>query len=1300
MIEDLSARLAAAGLDPTLYELRDALWLSQHIATPSRPTAPVDEPVLSDVPEDAPLPPAEAVPENVVVSGGTTTEAYGEMYATGAGTDSGLRGVAVRSPAVLALPGQLELARALRPFGRRVPSRRSFEVDEEATAARVAEEGLWAPVLRPASERWLSLTIVVDTAPSMVVWRRTVAELHDLCAWLGAFRRIRVRAFNSVADGPVVDPLHDLDSVRQVVVVVTDGVGAAWHDGRAIALLRGWAGVAPTGVVTVLPQRMWSGTGLHAGAGRVVVPRPAAPNAEWRAEPAGGVPVPVFELSPRWLGLWARLATGSATPQRVALLADPRAGQGVEGGRLDAKGLVRRFRSAASPEAFRLATYLSAAWLTLPVMRLVQRVMLPDSTIAHLAEVFLGGLLQQRGRGSDPEAVEYDFLPEVRAELNGYLLRDDALTVLRETSEFISERLGQPFDFAAMLVDPEGVELPAVRADGGAPMAHIAADVLARLGGRYRALAGRLTTVRGAVSSGHGETAVAVETRYTIDDLWIRPVGARTFRVGITSAGTPAFGALSMYEGSSAFAPGEDICYLHTLFGIRHVNLPVGGRMHSVNHAAQQQEFIPTGEPEGWILEFEAERPGFFTDLLDDNAYRAYLEDKHARALAQFSQELRRLRAVVGYPSLSDIAKVSHYSRLRIRRLFSGGLRTAPPWTLVKNVVTACSALGAKHADAFRVADLGRWRNLHLELLEALGHAPEGEPSPERFFVFLDAEQDRPDSILAIAQEALSSIGVDWTEVIIEISASGLMIILPDDVDGPTLSDSLPGELQNSLRRHNFTSGLHALLSTVHVSTENVALARLDASRVLSALRTRATISTTTTLTVAVSTEFLHAVDVDLTGYQNVEVHTEKFTTEVRIRTFDDPSARRPPLHRDEQAQHLIPRVYISYAYDTPEHVESVLRFATLLRQQGVDARLDLWASDRRRDWAAWAVEQITAADFVVVVASPALRTTRENGLIEQILLRREDLSSYQALHSRRILPVVLPGGSVDDIPAFLRPHTSTHYRLTEFTPEAVEDLVRALIGQPPSTEARSPLLPALDTSNALLVGVARYQALPDLPQVENGLHKLHQRLTGHPEPTFQVDRTPVLINPTGDAFLAEVAEVAAAAEDTLLLYFAGHGLVSSPRGDLLLATSDTRPNAQHTAVSYDSIRRLLARSPARRSVIILDSCFVGRTMKSTEHAGDLAGTPGTLVLASTSDSTAAFAPEHRRYPVFTGALADVLANGEPGDSEYLTMDWIYRGIRRRTPERASAPQLVDYETPPLALGRNPAFQPRDLSAT
>ena len=71
------------------------------------------------------------------------------------------------------------------------------------------------------------------------------------------------------------------------------------------------------------------------------------------------------------------------------------------------------FRSLASPQAFQLATYLAAAPLSLPVMRLVQRVMLPDSLQVHLAEFFLSGLIQRKEGAASDSVTPLRLLPRL-----------------------------------------------------------------------------------------------------------------------------------------------------------------------------------------------------------------------------------------------------------------------------------------------------------------------------------------------------------------------------------------------------------------------------------------------------------------------------------------------------------------------------------------------------------------------------------------------------------------------------------------------------------------------------------------------------------------------------------------------------------------------------------------------------------------------------------------------------------------------------------------------------------------------
>ncbi|MFL6120636.1 toll/interleukin-1 receptor domain-containing protein [Actinophytocola sp.] len=166
------------------------------------------------------------------------------------------------------------------------------------------------------------------------------------------------------------------------------------------------------------------------------------------------------------------------------------------------------------------------------------------------------------------------------------------------------------------------------------------------------------------------------------------------------------------------------------------------------------------------------------------------------------------------------------------------------------------------------------------------------------------------------------------------------------------------------------------------------------------------------------------------------------------------------------------PRVFISYAHEDPAHIDQVWALWNLLRANGIDARLDLPAATRRQDWPLWMLEEVGAADFVLVVASPEYRRRGEGkppaeqglGVQWEAALIREEVYSDRASAVRKFLPVLLPGRSTADIPAWLGPNSGTSYRVDDFTLAGAEELIRVLTRQPlvkPAPLGRRPLLPS-----------------------------------------------------------------------------------------------------------------------------------------------------------------------------------------------------------------------------------------------
>ncbi|HEX4221003.1 MAG TPA: SEFIR domain-containing protein [Pseudonocardiaceae bacterium] len=152
----------------------------------------------------------------------------------------------------------------------------------------------------------------------------------------------------------------------------------------------------------------------------------------------------------------------------------------------------------------------------------------------------------------------------------------------------------------------------------------------------------------------------------------------------------------------------------------------------------------------------------------------------------------------------------------------------------------------------------------------------------------------------------------------------------------------------------------------------------------------------------------------------------------------------------------VAPIVFISYSHDSPEHKDQVRAFSAFLRSRiGLDVRLDQWDDNVRRDWSLWATRLFRTANFVIVIASPEYRRRADGeaaahegrGAQFEAAMIRDALTKDLGAATERILPVVLPGGSVDDIPTFLNPHSTTRFTITEFTEEGTAELLAAITG-------------------------------------------------------------------------------------------------------------------------------------------------------------------------------------------------------------------------------------------------------------
>ena len=161
-------------------------------------------------------------------------------------------------------------------------------------------------------------------------------------------------------------------------------------------------------------------------------------------------------------------------------------------------------------------------------------------------------------------------------------------------------------------------------------------------------------------------------------------------------------------------------------------------------------------------------------------------------------------------------------------------------------------------------------------------------------------------------------------------------------------------------------------------------------------------------------------------------------------------------------------------------------------------------------------------------------------------------------------------------------------------------------------------VLPDPRVSRALLVGVAQYRTLQNLPTVQNNLMALQEALSDPAVWGLPAGNCMVLQQPnSADYVLNSLQDTATAATDALVFYFAGHGLIDPGDDDelyLALPGSDIE-RAYRTAVPYGWVRREMQAAQARRKIVI-DCCYSGRALGQWmgDGAGDVAGLAGDAV--------------------------------------------------------------------------------------
>ncbi|MEU0948520.1 SAV_2336 N-terminal domain-related protein [Streptomyces canus] len=1284
MIERLLRALEESGANAGPEELADILWLAARVsgaAAPDAGSAPdvLDEPEatpLAEYPAEGPEE-ADRAPEEEFYTAGDVTEVPGparrgvELYRV-------RRASSVREP--------LAVMRALRPLGRSKDNVGGnpvdCELDEELTVRRTIEQHLPTPVLRPRRGRWLDLALVVDAHHSMLLWHDLIGELRRVFEQTGIFRDVRTWHLRGT-DPDAAEPLSvartpggERRSVQEVsdpsghrlIIVVTDTVASGWAETAVTRMLRQWAAHGPVALLNVLPRRLWDRGAVRPQSLPLRSIGPASPNTSWRvgtparirrrsARPRPSpqvLAIPVVEAEPASVLLLAKLVAGSGRWTRLPCLAIPRTPSSPTPLRTEplapaaeeVADVLRRFRAGASPLAQRLAGYLSAVPLSLPVMNLVRQTMLPEAEHGHLAEVALGGLFTPWGQetAADPDRIPFDFRPGVREALLGGQRRD-AITsvqqlVRREMGTGISEygaasgrdflvgRGGGDSTGERGLV-PEAVPFAAREGPAGAvPPAGAASWVTDPLPGLQpmpelvdRYVDEQLRQVLARAQRGHSSFTVL-----------LGDAGS-----GKTTAIARAVAALpDDWTSWTPHSPDELIGASERLRPRTAVVVPdlrsfllASGRRSPTT----MSDFINLMSAVSPMLVLSELRPEDFHALRTDHSVEAEsfqyalgrIELMRVYSLTAESETLARVRDAPSFASpllraALDIRRLGHTAEMSRQLLDAAALIYRSP---------SSNWDAAPH----------NWLSAALEY--SCAAMPEG-PS-----VMAAASRGRDHYVLDDF--------VEWA----------------DRRERPALSP--PDELWPVLARFAQTSSLDVLAQ---------AAGERGLREVSRLLRNAAAFRTDTHSPVVRS--LIGAAEERLVRirWDRKELGSGILLAggQVAMPAAVFPAGAVAPLLRLEGRPWEDPRTW--HAQLASEAARSPLALLTNVGPERIPQEPPLPSAPSP-----------TRGDWVLVIGFPRDRTPRSTPPI----LSRYRVASVRGdsfvLESAAADPVPLSGAAVVDLQGAV---IGMVYRSTGDREEHRLHATRILTSPqtafrtPESASSRFVMQPA--RSRAVLIGADRYEEFPDLPGSTEQVLALTRAL-GQAQDSGPFDDANVSLvwnQNFPQPFVRSLEDVSQGAEHTLLVHFTGH-LLETPNDAFFVFPNSRRDRPDLTALSIRRLVSLMEDSPARFKVLILDADLAhADRMWSLLNPRSLHGY-WALITASPS--------LQRPRSTLTNEFASVLTEGIPQAAEFVSLGDMTTSIRDRMPSsRVHLFEATGPDSRSLYV-RNPAFA-RPLEGT
>ncbi|MBB5441372.1 hypothetical protein HDC92_005080 [Pedobacter sp. AK017] len=249
--------------------------------------------------------------------------------------------------------------------------------------------------------------------------------------------------------------------------------------------------------------------------------------------------------------------------------------------------------------------------------------------------------------------------------------------------------------------------------------------------------------------------------------------------------------------------------------------------------------------------------------------------------------------------------------------------------------------------------------------------------------------------------------------------------------------------------------------------------------------------------------------------------------------------------------------------------------------------------------------------------------------------------------------------------------------------------------------------------TTVLLIGASSFPEDPEInpiPNVEVNIalfkkYLIDDKYIGIPESNIIVSLNENRISI--ERHLRDATMLANHKKHALIVYYTGHGLLSSIDYKLFLSTAYTsRKDLEIEGFNIDDFKKYIRRSNAGTKIVILDCCHSGAMIgilgaKKDMIQANLKGFEGTYVMTSAAEHEPALFPyEFPHKPTFfTGRFLDIVENGLDIDSDYCSLRDIFNDLQRYCKtENLPTPQQSNYNNADRVLFcRNNSYLNREI---